>query len=239
VSSADTPVRGAGARGTAVAALVIAILAAATGLAVGRIWAAVAPHFAVLKVDGGLVYADPEPEQGIAAEGWFLIIGAATGILLAVGAWTIGRRWRGPTVLVALTAGCLAASWIGYLLGHRLGLSHLQELARAAPLNTRLQASLALRVTSMRLSQPWIPRLNGVLAGQALFACLAYLSFAGWSRYRSLRGPDPQEEHDYQPAQWRYPPGTGATAEGSDGYRLADRLDRPGAHRFTGTSVDG
>jgi hypothetical protein len=193
VSSADPATNGPRARGTAVAAVVVGLATAATGLLTGWIWSQVAPHFALTKVSGGYIYADSEPEQGIAGDGWFLIIGAAAGILLGSLAWLLARRWRGPAVLVALTLGSLGAAWIGYVLGHHIDLAHLEAVARAAPVNARVRGSLSLRVTGFQLSHPWRPRLDGVLAAQALFACFTYVCCAGWSRFATLRGPDPED----------------------------------------------
>jgi hypothetical protein len=43
---------------------------------------------------------------------------------------------------------------------------------------------------------PWV-RVNGVLAGQALAAAFVYTCCAGWSRFASLRGPDPWQVHPW------------------------------------------
>ena len=39
---------------------------------------------------------DPSPEEYIAADGWFTILGFGFGLVAAVVAWLVLRRYRGP-----------------------------------------------------------------------------------------------------------------------------------------------
>lgn len=187
----------AGVVATLIAGAVIAVLVAASGFPIGWLWSHLAPRIPLIKVDGGYVYASEEPEQVFAGDGWFIILGAAAGIVLAVLVWLLGKRWRGVITLVAATVGALGAAWIAYWFGPHLDLAHLRDLAQHAPLNATVQAPLGLRITSFNPDHLWTwrPKLNGVLAIQALFTAFTLLCCAGWSKYSSLRGPDPMPQY--------------------------------------------
>src|SRR5690242_17558684 len=90
------------ARPTAIAALVVALVVAALGGGVGWLWAAITPRLQVIKSDRGFLYADPEPEQPVAADGTFLLLGLGLGIVLAILVWMLLRRYRGVAMLAAL-----------------------------------------------------------------------------------------------------------------------------------------
>ncbi len=172
------------------AAILVAVIIAATGVFVGWIWAAVAPRVAVIRTDSGFIYADPEPEQAIAADGWFAIIGLVVGVVFAILAWVLLRRHRGVAVLIGLAIGSLVgaslASWVGY----RIGFSQFQAVRDSVPVGTRVDGPLGLRMTHLDRNAWWPARATGVAAVQALAAAFVYTTLAGFSSYASLRGPD-------------------------------------------------
>jgi hypothetical protein len=190
------PRKEAGIVATLVAGGVIAVIVAASGFPLGWLWSQLAPRIPLIKVDGGYVYATEEPEQVFAGDGWFVILGAAAGIVFGVLIWLLAKRWRGVVTLLAATLGALGAAWLAYWFGPHLDLAHLKQLAQQAQINSTVQAPLGLRITSFNTDHPWTPKLNGVLAIQALFTAFTLLCCAGWSKYASLRGPDP-EPHYY------------------------------------------
>jgi hypothetical protein len=186
----------------AVVALVTGIVVAALGIPLGWLWAAVAPRIPVVRVDGGFTYADAEPEQAVGADGWFLLLGAAAGIVLAILVWLLLRRWRGPLMAVFLVLGSFGSAWLAWWAGRHVGLAEFEQLRASATVGTRLLAPLGLRSTDFAAANPWRPALTGVLAVQALAAAFTYTCCAGWSRFSSLRGPDPEPTY---PAYQAYP----------------------------------
>ena len=65
---------------------------------------------------------------------------------------------------------------------------------------------------------PWV-RINGVLAAQALAAAFVYTCCAGWSRFASLRGPDPWQAHPW-PGPDQFGPGRTGSSETGTGTAL-------------------
>jgi hypothetical protein len=181
------------------------LVVAASGFGLGWLWTVLSPRVALIKVEGGFAYADAEPEQALAADGWFLLLGAAAGVLFALLAWIL-RRHRGPAMLLALALGSLGAAWIAWWFGIHIGLAELNAARDAAPIGARVQAPLGLRITDLDRHSAWQPLLTGVVAIQALAAVFCYTALAGFSRYPSLRGPDPAPEWTdyalYDSATW-------------------------------------
>jgi hypothetical protein len=181
-----------GVLGTVVAAVIAAIVVGASGFPLGWLWAQLAPRVAIIKVEAGFIYADAEPEEAVAADGWFVILGAGAGVVFAVLAWTLLRRQRGIAVMVGLALGSLLAATVAWWLGRRIGLSEFEAAQAAAKVGDHLQAPLRLRTTALDPDPWWLPEPTGVAAVQALVAVFIYTCFAGFSSYANLRGPDPQ-----------------------------------------------
>jgi len=181
-----------GPRQVAKAAVVAAVLAAATGVLAGMVWRLVAPHIEIIRVDQGFVYADAEPEQAVAADGWFALLGLAAGLIAASLVWVALRRHRGMLVLLGLVVGSLAGAWLGWWFGIKIEEDHFRALASTAAIGTHLPAPLSLRMSSITDDQPW--RVNGVLVVQALAAAALYTILAGFSADADLhpgRVPQP------------------------------------------------
>lgn len=181
-------------------AALVAVAVAALGPLLGWIWYQIAPRLTVIKVADpsvpagyGFIYADPEPEQPIAADGWFVIIGVVTGLVCAVLAWTILRRHRGVSVLVGLALGSLAAATLAAIVGYRLAETDFDRIRDAVAVGTQVAAPLGLRSTGLDLRDLWPFQLTGVVAIQALAAVFAYTFLAGFSPHADLRGPEPGE----------------------------------------------
>jgi hypothetical protein len=194
------------------------------GVVAAMIWRLVAPHIAIIRIDQGFVYADAEPEQAVAADGWFALLGLAAGLVAATLAWVALRRHRGMVVLLGLVLGSLAGAWLGWWIGIKLEQEHFRALASTAVVGTHLQAPLSLRMSSVTNAEPW--RVNGVIIVQALAAAALYTILAGFSVDADLRpGRVPQPD----PAL----AGTGLDGTGLDGSGL------DGSELGTGTWVGG
>ena len=193
--------RSAGRLGTVVAAVVAGVVVAASGPLLGWLWASLAPRIPIIKVESGFIYAESEPEQAVAADGWFIILGAAAGVIFAVLAWMLLRRFRGVSILAGLALGSLVAAVIATWLGHKIGLDQFTAIRDAAAVGDRIEAPLGLRTTDLDPKQWYIPKVTGVVAVQALVAVFVYTCLSGFSSYADLRGPTPRPE-----AAWAYPP---------------------------------
>ncbi|WKU07538.1 DUF2567 domain-containing protein [Micromonospora sp. HUAS LYJ1] len=177
--------------GAVAAGLVLGLTA--LGVPLGLLWAALAPDTPVLKTAEGAVYAQPQPEQPIAADGWFSLLGLGFGLLAAIAVWTLLRRRRGPVTLVALTVGALGTALVAWQVGRRIGLDGYQRLLATAPAGTSFDKPADLRAGGIdRLFGVLpVPYGNLLLAGFA--AAVTYTLLAGWSRWPSLR-PEPEPD---------------------------------------------
>ncbi len=167
----------------------VAIVVSLFGLGVGLLWRVLAPHVQIIKVEQGFLYADSQPEQAVAADGWFAFLGLAAGVLVAIGAWIAARRHRGLWVLVGLVVGSLVGAWLGWRLGVWLEMRHFEALVTTAPVGAQIEAPLSLRITDLDRMHLWPPRATGVVAAQALAAAATYTTLAGFAADPQLR-PD-------------------------------------------------
>ncbi len=168
----------------------VAVVVALTGLPLGWLWAELSPRVPAIRTENGLAYAEAAPEQAVAADGWFVILGGAMGLLVAVLAWVLVRRHRGVGILIAVTIGSLAAAYIAWLVGRAIGQAEFEQFAGAA-VGSAVQAPLRLRVTGLDDDAWWRPLLTGVAAAQPLMAAVAYTTLAAFSARPGLR-PEPE-----------------------------------------------
>jgi hypothetical protein len=187
--------------GTIIAGLSVAVVVTVLGAGVGWIWSAVAPRVAVIKADGGFYYADGEPEQPVAADGWFVILGAIAGILLAVAAWHLLRRYRGPIILAGLAVGSLAGAMLASWVGYKIGMAQFDAVRNTAAIGAQLNAPLRLRITDLDPQRAFWSVPSGVIAIQALVAVGVYAVLAGFSKFIDLRGDPVPEAALYPPYQ--------------------------------------
>lgn len=180
-----------------VSVLVIAVLGAPLGL----LWRALAPPVPVTKTDSGPVLAQPEPEQFIAADGWFTLLGMGLGALVAVAVWYGLRRYRGPAGAVAVSVGMIGAAVLAWRLGREVGLSDYQQLAVAAPSGAHLEKPPDLRAGGVSWLAGVVPVLWGVLLAPAFGAVVTYTMLAAWSHHPGLKA-----EPDDVSSEWPGPP---------------------------------
>jgi len=178
-------------RATAVAALIVGLVVAAAGLGVGWLWSVLAPRIDVVRVAQGFIYADAEPEQPVAADGYFAFIGLAAGVVITVLVWFALRRHRGVLMMIALVLGSLVGAWLAWWMGVRIGTNQFEALKGSVAVGEHLRGPLSLRLTDLDRHALWPPKPTGVIAAQALAAAVTYTLLAGFSVHPSLRGPTP------------------------------------------------
>jgi hypothetical protein len=142
------------------AAAILAALAAA-GAVLGLIWQAISPR------TKGFVYLPnavipEENESLIAADGRFLLLTGAVGIVAAVAAW-LRKPARGPATAVALVAGGLLGALLTDFVGRLVGGGH-----STGALNAVVTLPLRVHARGLLLVEPAIAAF--VYAACALFA---------------------------------------------------------------------
>ena len=174
----------------------VAVLSAAVvlvlGAPLGLLWAWIAPSVPVIATGQNIVVNDPSPEEYIAADGWYTLLGLAFGLLVAVVAWLLLRRDRGPFLLLGVVAGTLGA---GYLVAPWIG----EMIGRGA--YEQWQASAVRGATF--LAPPEV-HSTGPMLVPAFAAAIVLTLLAGWSNDPDLEQPG---------AKPGYGPNTAAAAE--------------------------
>ncbi|WP_425413374.1 DUF2567 domain-containing protein [Micromonospora pallida] len=170
----------------------VLVLLTVLGVPLGLLWAALAPGTPVIKTADGAVYAEAQPEQPIAADGWFSLLGLGFGVLVALGLWTLLRRHRGPLELLAGALGSLGAALVAWQLGRRIGLDTFQRLLVEAPVGRHFDKPADLRAGGIDQVLGVLPVPYGNLLLPAFAVAVTYTLLAGWSRWPSLR-PEPVE----------------------------------------------
>ncbi|MBQ1027626.1 DUF2567 domain-containing protein [Micromonospora sp. C95] len=184
------------------------------GAPLGWLWAAVAPDTPVVKSGDGAVYGQAQPEQPIAADGWFSLLGLAFGVLTALAVWFLLRRHRGPVGLVVGAVGALAAALVAWQVGRRVGLAGYQRLLDTAPEGTRFSKPAELRAGGIELFLGVLPVPYGNVLLPAFAAAVTYTLLAGWSRWPSLR-PEPEPDGAWLAAYPSLPAGPAGAAGGA------------------------
>ena len=160
------------------------------GAPLGLLWRWLAPDGRVVQTAQGPYPVDPQPEQYVAADGWFTLLGLAFGVAAAIGAWRLVRRHRGPVQLAAVTLGTLAAGPVAWLAGRTWGHAEFERWERTAAAGTQAV-------------QPPDLRAWGVVLVPAFAAVITYTLLAGWSH-------DPDLEPDAGPEAWQPPLSSGS-----------------------------
>jgi hypothetical protein len=189
----------------------VGVAVAVLGAPLGWLWSALAPEVPVQVVPGGVVPTEEQPEEFFAADGWFVLLGVAFGVLAAVAVWFLLRRYRGPVALVAVTVGAVGAGLFAWWVGHKIGLSGYRRHVREAATGAHLDRPPELRAKELGWWFGFIPRVQGDLLMPAIAAAVAYTMLAAWSRSPSLGRGGPVES----PPDGRTGPDQGWPAQGS------------------------
>jgi hypothetical protein len=159
------------------AAVLTATAVAAAGAPLGVLWRLLAPTVPMVDAGaGGILVNDPSPEEFIAAEGWFTLLGLGFGVLVAVVAWLVLRRHRGPGLVAGVTAGTLAAAVVAWQLGRRIGLGAYSAWRHTATSGATFAAPPDLHA-------------YGTLLVPAFAAAIVLTLLAGWSNDPDLDQP--------------------------------------------------
>lgn len=177
-------------------ALVVAVAVAMCGAVLGLVWYVLAPPLPLRKVEGGLAFTGQQPEQLAAQDGWFAILGFGFGILAAVAAWVLVRRYRGPLQLVALLLGALGAGYLAFRVGIQIDQDQYRQTVASAPLGAMIERPIELSSGSTKacLRARCLSTPGGPILVPAFGAMIAYAVLAGWSRWPSLRREEEQQE---------------------------------------------
>ncbi|GAA2517163.1 hypothetical protein GCM10010201_12430 [Pilimelia columellifera subsp. columellifera] len=176
--------------------MLLGLAVAAGGLPLGLLWWLLAPTVPLRMTDDGAVLIEAQPEQFIAADGWFVLLGLSFGALAAVAAWTFGSRRRGTAQLMAVTVGAFAAGLVAWWLGRQIGLDAYERLLDSAAVGSEFGKPADLRSADARLLWGFLPMVGGDVLAPGLGAAVAYTLLAGWSRHETLR---PHEEPEPDP----------------------------------------
>ncbi|GID31749.1 DUF2567 domain-containing protein [Paractinoplanes brasiliensis] len=185
--------------------LVIVVLGGPLGL----LWRALAPSVPVVDAgQAGIVVNDPSPEEYIAADGWFTLLGLGFGLLVAIVAWLVLRRDRGPFLLLSVVLGALGAGWlVAPRVGELIGRSDYQSWAETAQQGATYMAP------------PEVHALGPTLV-PAFAAAIVLTLLAGWSNDPDLDQPGakpgygsnnpgpvgPQPGDGYEATDWQAEP---------------------------------
>lgn len=170
-----------------------AVAIAVAGAPLGVLWRSLAPTVPMLAGTGGIVVNDPSPEEFIAAEAWFTILGLAFGIVAAVVAWLVLRRHRGPGLVAGVTIGALAAAVLAWQLGRRIGLGAYLAWQGAATPGATFAAPPDLHA-------------YGTLLVPAFASAIVLTLLAGWSNDPDLDRPGAKPGYGHDLADGGYGP---------------------------------
>ena len=153
-----------------------AVAVAVAGAPLGVLWRFLAPTVPMVVTAGGIAVNDPSPEEFIAAESWFAILGLAFGLVVAIVAWLVLRRHRGPGLVAGVTAGTLTAAVLAWQLGRRIGLGAYSAWRDTATSGATFAAPPDLHA-------------YGTLLVPAFAAAIVLTLLAGWSNDPDLDRP--------------------------------------------------
>jgi hypothetical protein len=183
-------------------ALAVAFGVAATGLLLGFVWILVAPTLPLRKVEKGMAYIAPDPEQPVAGDGWFTILGLVLGLIVAIMVWIVAAKARGPIQLIGLTLGALAAGYLAWQFTVHVPSDYAKRVSQAQ-LNDIVQRPPELNATNSPVCLPTLDRCRSVRSGElwvpALGAVVGYSLMAGWSRWPNLRREEGEPQPEGQP----------------------------------------
>ncbi|MEU4236571.1 hypothetical protein [Actinoplanes sp. NPDC026619] len=167
-------------RRTAAVAVLTAAALFVLGAPFGLLWAWLAPSVPVLQTGntlGGIVINDNAPEEYVAADGWYTLLGLGFGLLVAIVVWLLLRRDRGPFLLLGVVAGTLGAGYlIGPWIGEMVGRSDYQHWSETATKGAAYFAPPEVHST-------------GPLLVPAFAAAIMLTLLSGWSNDPDLDQP--------------------------------------------------
>jgi hypothetical protein len=152
----------AGYHGDLRAAMIVVLASLPLGALMGLIWERVAPKAHWMVQGGGAVLSELEQSDFVAADGWFAVLGAATGLLGGTLAFVFSRM-----LPISLAVGGILGSLIAWRLGQALGPAPIDS-HRGAPNGSSFDGPLDLRADGVLLIWP-IAALLAVLLLTVIF----------------------------------------------------------------------
>jgi hypothetical protein len=193
---------------TVLVAVLTALAVAVLGAPLGVLWHFLSPTVPLLDAgQSGIVVNDPSPEQYIASEGWFTLLGFGFGVVVAIVAWMVLRRYRGPGLLLGVTVGALGAAVVAWQLGRQIGLGAYERWRDTAASGATYHAPPDLHA-------------HGTLLVPAFAAVIVMTLLAGWSNDPDLDQPGARPGYGNDLAHEGYPGGrydAGTVSSGSPG----------------------
>jgi hypothetical protein len=183
-----------GRRRSVTVAVLTAAAVAVAGAPLGVLWRLLTPTVPMVDAGAsGIVVNDPSPEEFIAAEGWFTILGLGFGLAVAVLAWLVLRRHRGPGLMLGVTAGTLAAAVVAWRLGRWIGLGAYQAWRDTATAGATFAAPPDLHA-------------YGTLLVPAFAAAIVLTLLTGWSNDPDLDRPGAKPGYGHDLTDLGHPP---------------------------------
>ena len=203
-------------RRTAVVVVLAGLVVAVAGAPLGVLWHFVSPTVPVIDAGAsGFVVNDPSPEEYIAADGWFTIIGFGFGLVAAIVGWLVLRRHRGPGLLLGVTAGALAAAPLAWYTGRLIGRSAYEHWRTIAAVGGTYGAPPDLHA-------------KGTLLVPAFAAVIVLTLLAGWSNDPDLDRPGAKPGYGHELPSQELP-----VAGDYDLSAAAGQDRQPGDERFS------
>jgi hypothetical protein len=147
------------------------------GVPFGVLWHTLAPGTPAIALGGKILINDPSPEEFIAADGWFTLLGLGFGLVVALAAWFALRRDRGPFLLLGIVVGLLGA---GYISAPKIG-EMIGRGAYDAWMATAKQGGTSVAPPELHSIGPSLV--------PAFIAAVALTLLAGWSNDPDLDEP--------------------------------------------------
>lgn len=152
-------------------AAVVTVVLAVAGVALGLLWLWLAPRIPLISDDTAVYLKDSEGEEAIGADGTFVLLAAAFGVVSAAVAFLL-RRTGGIAMVVALALGGLLGALLAWWLGTGLGptsdvVAHAKEVGKGvtfdAPLELNAKGALlawpvAAMIVHLGLTAAFAPR---------------------------------------------------------------------------------
>ncbi|MCF3963170.1 DUF2567 domain-containing protein [Streptomyces fuscigenes] len=178
----DTPA-GPGTTAELAQSALVLVATAALGLLLGALWAWLAPKVPLTSDSSAVLLKDVEGEQAIGADGTFVLLALAFGVVsaLAVFLW---RRRGGVPLVFGLALGGVAASFVAWKFGQALGpttdvVAHAKQVGQGHTFDAPLELGM-----------------KGALLAWPVAAMIVHL---GLTALFGPRDPEPQVEWDGTP----------------------------------------
>ena len=137
--------RGRAAPAAGLAFAVVLLGTALLGVAAGFGWQAVAPRAVLVVVSHGSAdVVNPETSAFIAADGWFAVLCLIGGAISGALGYLFAVRRHGPSAMLGVLAGALAAALIARWIGEQSGAATFNHLRAVSRPGVLLRAPLKL-----------------------------------------------------------------------------------------------